>query len=178
MANYSSEQIIEIFGKYVIPNYGRYPISLVKGKGSHVWDAEDNRYLDLFPGWGCNIVGYCPEPVVKAIQEQVENLIHVPNTWYTEPQGLFAEFLSTHGFGKAFFCNSGAEAIEGAIKLARLHTEEKRHKIISFENSFHGRTFAALTATAQQIPGRNRTTHRRVPLCSSQRPGCRGRTPG
>jgi predicted acetylornithine/succinylornithine family transaminase len=145
----SSQETIGIFEQYVIPNYGRYPICLVRGEGSHVWDAEGKRYLDLFPGWGCNILGYSPPPVVAAIQEQAAKLIHVPNTWYTEAQGDFAEFLSTRGFGQAFFCNSGTEAIEGAIKLARLHAGEGRHKIISFEHSFHGRTYAALTATGQ-----------------------------
>ncbi len=148
-ATLSTEQTIEIFNKHVIPNYKRYPICLVRGEGSYVWSAEGKRYLDLFPGWGCNILGYSPPPVVQALQEQAANLIHVPNTWYIEAQGQFAEILTTHGFGKAFFCNSGAESIEGAIKLARLHSSEGRHKIISFENSFHGRTFAALTATAQ-----------------------------
>ncbi|GAB4156129.1 MAG: acetylornithine transaminase [Planctomycetaceae bacterium] len=148
-ATISSEANIAVFDKYVIPNYGRYPITLVRGEGSNVWDAEGNRYLDLFPGWGCNILGYCPPLVVKAVQEQVAQLIHVPNTWYTEAQGEFAKILSTHGFGKAFFCNSGAESIEGAIKLARLHGGEGRHKIVSFQNSFHGRTFGALTATGQ-----------------------------
>lgn len=145
----SSAETISQFGDYVIPNYTRFPISLVRGEGSYVWDAEDNRYLDLFPGWGCNILGYSPPRVVRAIQQQAEQLIHVPNTWFTEPQGDFAEALCTRGFGKAFFCNSGAEAIEGAIKLARLHTAEHRYKVISFYNGFHGRTFAAVTATAQ-----------------------------
>ena len=148
-ATRSSEQTIEQFKKYVIPNYGRYPISLVRGEGSYVWDAEGNRYLDLFPGWGCDILGHSPPPVVAAIQEQVGKLIHIPNTWYTEPQGDFAEMLCSRGFGQAFFCNSGAEAIEGAIKLARLHAPDGRYKIITFENGFHGRTFAAVTATAQ-----------------------------
>jgi len=148
-ATRSSQQTIETFSKYVIPNYKRYPICLVRGEGSLVWDAEGNRYLDLFPGWGCNLLGYSPAPVVRAIQEQAAQLIHVPNTWYTEPQGDFAEFLCTRGFGQAFFCNSGAEAVEGAIKLARLHGGEGRHRIVTFENSFHGRTFAALTATGQ-----------------------------
>jgi acetylornithine/succinyldiaminopimelate/putrescine aminotransferase len=87
--------------------------------------------------------------VVRAIQQQIQKLIHIPNTWYTEPQGEFAELLCTRSFGKAFFCNSGAEAVEGAIKLARLHTPEGRYKVITFENGFHGRTFAAVTATAQ-----------------------------
>jgi predicted acetylornithine/succinylornithine family transaminase len=145
----TSAAVIEQFKQYVIPNYKRYPVCLVRGEGSYVWDAEGNRYLDLFPGWGCNILGYSPPAVVRAIQAQAAELIHVPNTWYTEPQGQFAELLCTRGFGQAFFCNSGAEAVEAAIKLARLHAGEGRYKIISFENSFHGRTFAALTATAQ-----------------------------
>jgi predicted acetylornithine/succinylornithine family transaminase len=145
----SSEQTIDLFNQYVIPNYRRYPISLVRGEGSFVWDAEGKRYLDLFPGWGCNILGYCPPQVVRAIQEQAAELIHVPNTWYTEAQGAFAEAICSRSFGKAFFCNSGAEAIEGAIKLSRLHAGEGRFKIITFENGFHGRTLGALTATAQ-----------------------------
>jgi predicted acetylornithine/succinylornithine family transaminase len=144
----TSAQTIELFDRYVIPNYKRFPVCLVRGEGSYVWDAEGNRYLDLFPGWGCNILGYSPPPVVRAIQAQVAELIHVPNTWYTEAQGEFAEMLCTRGFGQAFFCNSGAEAVEAAIKLARLHGEG-RYKIITFENSFHGRTLGALTATAQ-----------------------------
>jgi len=149
-ATQSSQQTIDLFGKYVIPNYNRYPVCLVHGEGSYVWDAEGKRYLDLFPGWGCNILGYSPPRVVKAIQEQVAHLIHVPNTWYTEAQGRFAEALCTRSFGQAFFCNSGAEALEGAIKLARLHgSPQGKHKIVTFENSFHGRTYAAVTATAQ-----------------------------
>ncbi len=148
-ATRSSQDTISLFDKYVIPNYGRYPISLVRGEGSHVFDAEGKEYLDLFPGWGCNILGYSPQRVIEAVQEQVAKLIHVPNTWYTEPQGEFAEALCTRSFGKAFFCNSGAEAIEGAIKLARLHTAKEKYKIITFENGFHGRTYGAVTATAQ-----------------------------
>jgi len=145
----SSPETIDLFDKYVIPNYRRYPISLVRGEGSYVWDAEGNRYLDLFPGWGCNILGYSPPRVVAAIQEQASRLIHIPNTWYIQQQGEFAAALCSRSFGKAFFCNSGAEAIEGAIKLARLHTPDNKYKIITFENGFHGRTFAAVTATAQ-----------------------------
>jgi acetylornithine/N-succinyldiaminopimelate aminotransferase len=146
----SSAETIEIFKKYVVPNYVRYPICLVRGEGSFVWDAEGNRYLDLFPGWGCNLLGHCPPPVVRAIQEQAATLIHVPNTWYTEWQGQWAKMLSERSFGgQAFFCNSGAEANEAAIKLARLHTPKERYKIITFEGGFHGRTLAATAATAQ-----------------------------
>ncbi|MEM7311929.1 MAG: acetylornithine transaminase, partial [Planctomycetota bacterium] len=111
---------------------------------------EGNRYLDLFPGWGCNLLGHCPEPIVKAVQEQVATLIHVPNTWHIEAQGRWAQMLSERSFGgQAFFCNSGAEANEAAIKLARLHHGPERYKVITFQKGFHGRTFAATTATAQ-----------------------------
>jgi acetylornithine/N-succinyldiaminopimelate aminotransferase len=146
----NSSDTIELFKKYVIPNYGRYPVNLVRGKGSHVWDSEDNRYLDLFPGWGCNLLGHCPPKVVKAVQDQVAKLIHVPNTWHMGVQGLWAKELSERSFGgQAFFCNSGTEANEAAIKLARLHTPKERYKIITFEGGFHGRTLGSLTATAQ-----------------------------
>lgn len=146
----SSAQTIELFQQYVIPNYTRFPVCLVRGEGSFVWDAEGNRYLDLFPGWGCNLLGHCPGPVVRAVQEQVARLIHVPNTWYTQSQGLWAQALSQRSFGgQAFFCNSGAEANEAAIKLARLHTPPQRYKIVTFLGGFHGRTLAAVTATAQ-----------------------------
>ncbi|MFM7834589.1 MAG: aspartate aminotransferase family protein, partial [Planctomycetaceae bacterium] len=146
----ASQAIIDLFDDYVIPNYRRQPIALVRGEGSRVWDADGRCYLDLFPGWGCNILGYSPPRLVRAIQEQAARLIHVPNTWYIEQQGRFAEFLCSRGFGKAFFCNSGAEANEAAIKLARLHgSAQNRYRVTTFENGFHGRTFGALTATAQ-----------------------------
>jgi acetylornithine/N-succinyldiaminopimelate aminotransferase len=149
IATVTSQSVIEKFQRYVIPNYRRYPVCIVRAEGTAVWDAEGKRYLDLFPGWGCNILGHCPEPVVRAIQEQVAALIHVPNTWYTEAQGDFAEALCTRSFGKAFFANSGAEVNEAAIKLARLHCGPNRYKIITFENGFHGRTYGGLSATAQ-----------------------------
>ncbi|MEM9187209.1 MAG: aminotransferase class III-fold pyridoxal phosphate-dependent enzyme, partial [Planctomycetota bacterium] len=140
----------EAFQKYVVPNYGRFPVSLVKGEGSRVWDDQGRAYLDFFPGWGCNLLGHCPPGVVQAVREQVAELIHVPNSWYTEPQGQWAKMLSERSFGgQAFFCNSGAEANEAAIKLIRLHTPEKRYKIITFTGGFHGRTLGATTATAQ-----------------------------
>jgi len=146
----ASQAIIDLFDDYVIPNYRRQPIALVRGEGSRVWDADGRCYLDLFPGWGCNILGYSPPRLVQAIQQQAAKLIHVPNTWYIEQQGRFAEFLCSRGFGKAFFCNSGAEANEAAIKLARLHgSAQNRYRVITFENGIHGRTFGALTATAQ-----------------------------
>ncbi len=148
----TSAQTVEQFSKYVIGNYTRYPVSLTRGEGSLVWDAEGNRYIDFFPGWGCNLIGHCPPRVVEAVRDQVGQLIHVPNTWYMEAQGQLAEALSkrTDFNGKSFFCNSGAEANEAAIKLARLNgAERKRYKIIAFLDSFHGRTMGALSATGQ-----------------------------
>ncbi len=146
----SATDVFQLFDQYVIPNYRRFPVVLVRGEGVHVWDSEGKRYLDLFPGWGCNLLGHCPTPVVAAVQEQLTRLIHVPNTWFTELQGLWAKALSERSFhGLAFFCNSGAEANEAAIKLARLHQGPERYKIIVFEGGFHGRTMGALSATAQ-----------------------------
>lgn len=146
----SSAQTIALFERYVIPNYRRFPLALVRGEGSYVWDAEDNRYLDLFPGWGCNLLGHCPPRVVEAVRDQLLRLIHVPNTWHTELQGLWAQALSERSFGgQAFFCNSGTEAVEAALKLARLHTPKQRYKIITFEGGFHGRTLGSTAATAQ-----------------------------
>lgn len=145
-----TRRVIETFDRYVVPNYKRFPICLVKGEGSRVWDAEGHEYLDLFPGWGCNLLGHCPDRVVKAVQEQVARLIHVPNTWYTEPQGEWAKLLAERSFeGQAFFCNSGTEANEAAIKLVRLRTNGEKYKIVTFQGGFHGRTMGSVTATAQ-----------------------------
>ncbi len=142
---------LERYQRYVIGNYTRYPVCLVRGEGSVVWDDAGQRYLDFFPGWGCDILGHCPPRVVAAVREQVGQLIHVPNTWYTEPQGLLAEALCrrTGWDARCFFCNSGTEANEAAIKLARLHGGSGRYKIVTMLNSFHGRTMGSLSATGQ-----------------------------
>jgi len=146
----SSQETVELFQRYVIPNYTRYPLNIVRGEGSHVWDSEGHRYLDLFPGWGCALLGHCPPPVVEAVRDQLGTLIHVPNTWHMELQGMWAKLLSERSFGgMAFFCNSGTEANEAAIKLARLHTPPERYKIITFTGGFHGRTLGSTSATAQ-----------------------------
>jgi predicted acetylornithine/succinylornithine family transaminase len=150
--NQSSAETIAQFGRYVVPNYRRFPVCLVRGENSWIWDAEGNRYLDFFPGWGCNLIGHCPPRVVEAVREQVGQLIHVPNTWYTEAQGAFAQALSERAMpgSQAFFCNSGAEANEAAIKLARACGHPSgRFKVVTMEDGFHGRTYAALSATAQ-----------------------------
>ena len=141
--------------KYVAHTYTRYPILLVKGKGTRVWDMEGREYLDFVSGLAVVNLGHCHPKVVKAIQHQAERLIHVSNFYYIEPQIRLASLLCEHSFAdKVFFCNSGAEANEGAMKLARKYAKEKmagdRYEIITMERSFHGRTLATLTATAQE----------------------------
>src|SRR4029078_7256957 len=89
-----SADVIAEFQRYVIGNYTRYPVCLARGEGSVVWDLEGNRYLDFFPGWGCDLLGHCPPRVVASVKDQLSKLIHVPNTWYTESQGLLAQALS------------------------------------------------------------------------------------
>ncbi len=151
MNHMNFDQIKAKFDKYVIGNYGRNPVAFVHAEGSYAWDEDDNRYIDLMPGWGTTTVGHCHPHVVSSIQRQAARLIHVDNTFYNEPQGRLAEHLSKRSFGgQSFFCNSGTEAVEGAIKLARLYGEERgRFKIITMQESFHGRTFASITATGQ-----------------------------
>ena len=147
----TTNETIALFDQYVIANYGRSPIVAVRGEGSWLWDAEGKKYLDLFPGWGVDGIGHCHPRVVAAIQQQAATLLHVANVpFYMEQQGRLAELLSTRGFGgQSFFCNSGAEANEAAIKLARLAGGEGKYKIITALDSFHGRTLGAVAATGQ-----------------------------
>src|SRR5205814_1538520 len=149
----TTPETIALFERYVVGNYRRFPVCLTRGQGSYVWDSEGTKYLDFFPGWGCGLLGHCPPRVVKAVEEQVARLIHVPNTWYMEPQGLLAKALvdkSGIDDGQVFFCNSGTEANEAAIKMARLVGKPRgRYKIVAMLDSFHGRTFGALSATGQ-----------------------------
>ena len=146
----NTQEVIAQFDKYVIANYGRLPRVIVKGEGAYLWDADGNKILDMFPGWAVSGIGHCHPKVVAAIQKQAAELLHIDNTFYSEPQGQLAQLLSERAFGgKCFFCNSGAEANEGALKLARLATAPEKYKFITCENSFHGRTFATVTATAQ-----------------------------
>ena len=140
------------YKKYVIPNYTRYPVCLVRGEGSRIWDDQGKSYLDFFPGWGCALLGHCPPRVVEAVREQVGKLIHVPNSWHTEPQGELAEALCTklNWPAQAFFCNSGTEANEAAIKIARLWGKPRgKFRIITMVDSFHGRTMGSVSATGQ-----------------------------
>lgn len=142
-------EIQEQFDDYVISNYSRLPLCIVKGEGSRLWDTEGREYLDLFPGWDVAGLGHCHPAVAEAVCKQSRKLIHVANHYYNEEQGQFGEILSTRAGGrKAYFCNSGAEANEAAIKLARLARQPK-YKIITMQGSFHGRTFGAVSATGQ-----------------------------
>jgi predicted acetylornithine/succinylornithine family transaminase len=150
----TTNETIGIFDSYVVPNYTRFPIVFVKGIGSELWDADGKRYIDLFPGWAVDGLGHCPPRVVEAIRAQVGTLMHIANNYYTEPQGLLAKAIAEISFGgQTFFCNSGTEANEAAIKCARLWgsgTTPRRYKIITMHNSFHGRTMGAISATAQE----------------------------
>jgi len=129
-------------------------MALVKGEGVYVWDADGNRYLDFVAGLAVNSLGHCHPVVVQAIREQAGNLMHVSNMYWIEPQVALAKLLvENSALDKVFFCNSGAEANEGAIKLARKYARKylgnDKYEIITMEKSFHGRTLAAITATAQ-----------------------------
>ena len=145
------EQLVERGKQVLMQNYSRFPVVMTRGEGANLWDASGKRYLDLFAGFGGAILGHCHPGLVAAATEQAQRLWHVGNQYYTEPQMEFAARLNKTAFeGQAFFCHSGAEANEAAVKLARLRgtqSEPKRWKIISLAKSFHGRTLAMITAT-------------------------------
>jgi acetylornithine/N-succinyldiaminopimelate aminotransferase len=146
-----TEEIKALYGKYVMTTYSQ-DIALVKGRGTKVWDADGKVYLDFAAGISVLNVGYSHPTVVAAVQAQVAELVHVSNLYYNENQGLLAKRLSDLSLhGKCFFCNSGAEANEGMIKLARLWGHEQgRYEVICMQNSFHGRTLATASATGQE----------------------------
>ena len=147
--------IVKMGLEYVMNTYARHPFALVKGQGSWVWDADGKKYLDMVGGIAVNNIGHCHPRVVEALRKQAGTLLHCSNLYWIEPQVTLAKLLTDNSFGsRVFFCNSGAEANEGAIKLARKRSFNKygpgRYEIISAYNSFHGRTLTALTATGQE----------------------------
>ena len=151
----NSEKWIAKADKYIMKTYGRYPIVPVRGEGSVLWDADGKRYLDFLAGVAVNNLGHCHPKVVAALQKQAAELIHCSNYYHIPQQIELAEILCSHSFAdKAFFCNSGAEANEAAIKLARKYSREKygpeRYEIITAADSFHGRTMATVSATGQE----------------------------
>jgi predicted acetylornithine/succinylornithine family transaminase len=152
------EQIAELERRYLLETYNRYPIVLTRGKGVFLYDLEDRRYLDFVSGLGVNALGHGHPRIVKTIREQAGKLIHVSNLYYHEYQGALAEKLCTlagesFGNARAFFSNSGTEAIEGSIKLARLAGHraggESKCRLVALQGSYHGRTFGALSLTGQ-----------------------------
>ena len=141
--------------KYLMNTYKRYPIKVVRAKGTRLWDQYGKEYLDFLSGIAVLNLGHCHPKIVEAVKDQAERFFHVSNLFYVEPQLELAKMICENSFGgKVFFCNSGAEANEAAIKLARKWAKQNRgshsYKIITFYGSFHGRTLATLTATAQQ----------------------------
>ena len=150
----SNQSIAAAGQQYIMNTYGRFPISLVRGKGSYVWDADNKQYLDFVGGVAVCALGHCHDGLIQVLTEQAGTLWHVSNLYWTETQNKLGEKLTeAAGMDKVFFCNSGAEANEAAIKLTRKYfhnrQEHKKYEIISFTNSFHGRTLGSLAATGQ-----------------------------
>jgi acetylornithine/N-succinyldiaminopimelate aminotransferase len=149
-----TDEIIERERRFLLPTYNRYPIALDRGKGVFLYDSEGNRYLDFVAGLGVNALGHAHPRVVKVIREQAARAIHFSNLYYNEYQGRLAEKLcQLSGLNRAFFSNSGTEAIEGSIKLARLAGHraggEAKSRLVALEGSYHGRTFGAMSLTGQ-----------------------------
>jgi acetylornithine/N-succinyldiaminopimelate aminotransferase len=151
----NNQDIVKLTQQHIASTYGRYPIALVRGKGTQVWDASGQQYTDFVSGIAVDNLGHCHPAVVAAIRKQAGQLLHVSNLYHIESQSLLAAELTRLSFAdKIFFCNSGTEANEGAIKLARRYFFDKgdknRREIITMKNSFHGRTTGSLSATGQK----------------------------
>jgi len=150
----SFQEIVEREQKYLLNTYARYPLALTRGKGVYLYDTEGKRYLDFLSGLGVNALGHAHPRIVRVMREQAARVVHLSNLYYNEYQGLLAEKLcQKSGLDRAFFTNSGTEAVEGALKLVRAagHATAGPHKttVLALENSFHGRTMGALALTAQ-----------------------------
>lgn len=149
----NTQKLAERGSKVIMNTYSRFPIAFDHGKGMYVWDMDGKKYLDFVAGIAVNSLGYSNEKLGKKIAEQSMKLMHVSNLYYTEPQITLAEELCANScFDKVFFCNSGAETIESALKIARKYAVMKGKKgrdVITMEKSFHGRTYGAVTATGQ-----------------------------
>ncbi|MBV9084072.1 MAG: aspartate aminotransferase family protein [Acidobacteriaceae bacterium] len=152
-AKTSLEQLMGLEREYLVQNYARYPLAIHRGKGCYVYDLDGKRYLDLISGIGVNSLGYAHPRITKVIREQSGLLLHSSNLYYHEYQGRLAERLATiSGLQRSFFCNSGTEATEAALKMIRAHgnaVSPGKNEIVSLENSFHGRTLGALSVTGQ-----------------------------
>ncbi|MCL2571767.1 MAG: aspartate aminotransferase family protein [Defluviitaleaceae bacterium] len=148
----TNQTIKQVSDQHILPTYGRYPVAFVKGQGCRLWDADGKEYIDFMSGIGVNSIGYAHPKWVQAVTNQAQNLAHVSNLYYTEPASKLAAKLCGDEF-KVFFCNSGAEANEGLIKIARKYSRDKygegRATIVTLRDSFHGRTITTLAATGQ-----------------------------
>jgi predicted acetylornithine/succinylornithine family transaminase len=145
-----AQEVFDTYKEYIMPTYTKSPLIFVKGKGSRIWDIHNKMYLDFFPGWGVCNLGHCHPKVMQAVRQQVSKLVFIPNNYYHINQAQLAKEIVYRAYpGKVFFCNSGAEANEAAIKFSRKFGQG-RFEIITFENSFHGRTLGALAATGQK----------------------------
>jgi len=144
---------MDVESQYVLQNYARYPIVIHRGKGCHVYDVDGKRYLDFISGIGVNALGHAHPRIVKVIRDQAALLVHCSNLYYHEFQGPLAKKLTEiSGLERSFFCNSGTEAMEGALKMARAHGKKisgDKFEIVALDNSFHGRTLGALSVTGQ-----------------------------
>src|SRR3989442_7783739 len=148
------EQIIELETRYLLPTYSGYPVALEEGKGVFLYDFEGKKYLDFVAGLGVNALGHAHPRIVKTIREQAAKVIPISNLYYNEYQGALAEKLcGLSGLQRAFFSNSGTEAIEGSIKLARLAGHpiggSAKSQLVGLQGSYHGRTFGAMSLTGQ-----------------------------
>lgn len=147
------EQVQQLEHEYLLQNYARYPILLQRGKGCYVYDSEGHRYLDLISGIGVNSLGYAHPRITKVIRQQAGLLIHTSNLYYHEYQGRLAERIAKiSGLKRSFFCNSGAESMEGGLKMIRAHgraISPSKFEIVSLDGSFHGRTLGAISVTGQ-----------------------------
>src|SRR5689334_93974 len=152
-ANTTAQSVMELESQYLLQNYARYPIVIHRGKGCHVYDVNGTRYLDFISGIGVNALGHAHPRIVKVIRDQAALLMHCSNLYYQEYQGPLAKKLSEiSGLARSFFCNSGTEAMEGALKMVRAHGNKingEKTGIVALENSFHGRTLGALSITGQ-----------------------------
>ncbi len=151
----NTDQIISLSRKYLMNTYNRFPVAPVKGKGCWVWDADGKKYLDFFSGLAVCNLGHSDPRVLYAISKQARRLLHVSNVFHIDHQAELGQLLVKHSFAdKAFFCNSGAEANEAAVKLARKYArkilQQDRYEVITMRQSFHGRTLAMITATGQE----------------------------
>jgi acetylornithine/N-succinyldiaminopimelate aminotransferase len=148
-----SQSVMDLEREYLLQNYSRYPLVLARGKGAYVYDLDGKRYLDFIAGIGVNALGHAHPRIVKLIRQQAALLIHCSNLYYHQYQGPLAKKLATvSGLQRTFFCNSGTEAMEGALKMVRAHgnkVDSGKIEIVSMDNSFHGRTLGALSITGQ-----------------------------